>query len=55
MTTPPWLRKAAIASVLADLLTDPELYLTREFGLQRRADHVVDLADRLYEIATEEE
>lgn len=52
-TTPDWIRKAAIASVVEALLRDPEEYLAREFGVQPRTQHVLDVADRLYAIATD--
>lgn len=52
-TIPEWIRKAAMAALLAELLADPEVFLTREFGLQRRDQHVRDLAIRLFDIATE--
>lgn len=51
--TPEWIRKAAIASVVADLLRAPDEYLTREFGLQPMPEHILDLADRLFAIATD--
>lgn len=51
--TPDWIRKAAISAVIADLLRGPDEYLTREFGLQSMAEHIMDLTDRLFTIATE--
>lgn len=53
---PNWehLRKAAIASELAQLIADPDKYLTKEFGLQPRGQHIRDLADKLYNLATED-
>lgn len=52
---PEWIRKAAMAQVLEDLIMDPEAYLTGQFGLQPRKQHVRDLADLLYDIAIKTE
>jgi hypothetical protein len=50
---PEWLRKAAIAKVVEQLLSEnADAYLTSEFGLQPKSQHVRDVADVLYEIAT---
>jgi hypothetical protein len=52
--TPDWMRKAAIASALEALLRDPDAYLTAEFGLQPHPEHILDMADRLFRLSTED-